>query len=295
MKVGVVGIGNMGKNHARIYSEMPDCELIGVNDPNIKKWNDTKVYSSAEKLFQDCDCVSIATPTNTHKEIACEALKYCDVLLEKPIAPTKNEALQIIQAAKDNNHTLMIGQVERFNPVVTYLKRFSAERFLTLNFMRLGISPPKNPTTGIITDLAIHDIDLFRYLTNEEITNGIACKESFDLTPFDDSAHIFLESPSSSASIVANWFNPKKIRHIYASLISHFIYADLIEQTITIHEKLESADSVQTVKLQKQEPLRLEIEEFLDAVKQKRKPLVCGEDATESLCVAENLEKYGMC
>jgi len=131
LKVGVIGLGEMGKNHVRVYSELPDVELAGIADLDYglaeglaQKYN-TKCFDNYKELFkQGLDAVSIAVPTSLHKEVAIESARVgINMLVEKPIADTTEAAKEIIKAAQQNNVKLMVGHIERFNPVVPIIKK----------------------------------------------------------------------------------------------------------------------------------------------------------------------------
>jgi UDP-N-acetylglucosamine 3-dehydrogenase len=180
----------------------------------------------------------------------------------------------------------MVGHIERFNPAITQLKRHileSNESILALAAMRLGISPPKNVSTGVVIDLAIHDIDLVRFLTGEEIESVSAKTKNFGITPFEDCAHIFLKTKSSSASIVANWITPRKIRQLYVSLRSSFVYLNYLTQELQVFEP---DNRTKQIAFEKAEPLKLELEAFLESVRNGTEPPVSGLDGTEALKAA---------
>ncbi|MBN3037069.1 MAG: Gfo/Idh/MocA family oxidoreductase [Candidatus Diapherotrites archaeon] len=299
LKTAVIGTGNMGQHHVRVYSEISD--LVGVADMNEARARQLaeKYGCSAYKDYNEMlgkekpDCVTIAVPTAFHAKVGLEALKKANCLMEKPIAATVHEAEALIRAS--NSHKLMVGHIERFNPAVNYLKNHiekNGQRLLGVDTMRLGIAPPANPTTGVILDLAIHDIDLVRYLSGEEATSCDVMTKSFGLTPFEDHAHIFIKTQNTASSVVANWATPRKIRHMYAALSDSFVYLNYITQEVIAYHKASGFDvlkeegPMEHVKLEKQEPLRLELEEFLACVKEDRDPLTTGEDATKTLELA---------
>ncbi|MFH1587731.1 MAG: Gfo/Idh/MocA family oxidoreductase [Candidatus Diapherotrites archaeon] len=308
LRAAVIGLGNMGRHHTRVYSELNETQLIGVCDANkelaqeyAKKYS-CKAFDSLEELMKQekPEIVSIAVPTNKHFEATEKVLHYANVLLEKPIAESIESAKKIEELAKKSDYKLMIGHIERFNPVIRFLKKFLIEKnesLLSLSIERLGIAPPKNISTGVTVDLAIHDIDIFRYLTEEEITETNGFAKNFGVTNVDDHCHIFIKGKTASASIVANWVNPTKIRQLRATLKNYFIYLDYISQKIELYEKNELFDPLlegptfSTIELQKQEPLKLEILSFIEAVKNNREVEVSAAEGKKNLETALNALK----
>ena len=302
MKTAVIGLGAMGKNHARILHDISD--LVAVCDTNqshdrqaLAKRYGTYCYKNAEIMFKEHkpDFVVVAVPTAQHCETACKALRHTNVLVEKPMASTAEEADKMLFAAHQYKRILGVGHTERFNPVIKYLKEYLAlKQILSFNSMRLGISPPKNPTAGVILDLAIHDIDIFRDITKSksEHIKGTAYAKKMKLTPFEDHAHIFLSNGQTTASILANWCNPFKIRQLTLTLADEFIQADLLEQKISILARQEGTTETKTVQLEKKEPLRLELEDFIRAVRGlgESTPRISGEEGLETLKTALALE-----
>ena len=177
----VIGVGSMGKNHARVYSSIKDAELVAICDVNdeSKKIADefnTKYYKNYKEMLSEekLDAVSICVPTKLHKDIALDVIKSrINVLVEKPIAATTQEAREIIDAARRNNVKLMIGHIEQFNPVVAELKkriqRNELGRIMQVHCQRLSLFPQRIIDVGVIIDLAIHEIYVLKYLIDSKI------------------------------------------------------------------------------------------------------------------------------
>ena len=183
IRAGVIGVGAMGKHHARIYSGMSGAELIGVVDINKKiasevaaKYN-TEAFTDCERLLKnDLDAVSIAVPTTLHEDIALKAVNYgVHMLVEKPIAESIKSADAIIDAARRENLKLMIGHIERFNPTILKLKELISTgelgEIISISCRRVGPYPPRIRDVGIIIDLAVHDIDAISYLYGKRAMN----------------------------------------------------------------------------------------------------------------------------
>jgi len=306
LKTAVIGIGNMGQHHARVYSELNESELVGISDLDINRANTlaAKYGTTAFKDYKEMlikvkpDCVSVVVPTTLHAKIGCEVLEKSNALVEKPIALTEEDARTLIQSSKDNETMLMVGHIERYNPVITFLKEYlKKSKLLALTTMRLGRDIPPRRTTGVILDLGIHDIDIVRYLTGEEPTDIYASSQKVIIDDFEDHAHILLKMPSSSASIVVNWISPTKIRHSYAVLDKEFMFLNYITQRVTIYEKgqkdnpLLEEEPKKVLQLKKQEPLVSELTDFLGSVRNNEKSPISGEDALASLKIAIKAER----
>lgn len=297
LKTAVIGTGNMGRHHVRVYSELDKSELVGIADLDIKRTEglakeyNTKAYKDYADLLskEKPDCVSVVVPTKFHPTIGCKVLQQANALVEKPIAYTEKEALKIIKAAEDNGKKLMIGQIERYNPVIQHFVNNTDKReFLSFNIMRLGPYIPKSRTTGVILDMGIHDIDLIRYITGEEPEQVHASCMHINIKDFEDHAHVFLRTPSVTASLISNWISPLKIRHMYATLKTKFIYMNFVTQRYVEYEKgTELDEPIKTeVIIEKEEPLKKELEAFLECISKNTSSPISGEDGLESLKVA---------
>ncbi|MFC2056405.1 Gfo/Idh/MocA family oxidoreductase [Chloroflexota bacterium] len=291
IKVGVIGLGEMGQHHARLYSQM-DCKLVGVVDINLAKAKEigekyhTAYYTDYHELLPKVDAVSIAVPTTLHHKIAIDFLKegtHC--LVEKPIALQTDEAEEMISAAREKSVNLAIGHIEQFNPAVVKLKQIIDEgtlgKLLIISTRRVGPFVPRMRDVGIIVDTASHDIGVANYLVGNRPVSIFAKSGSLNYLK-EDHAIIVLDFGETTACIEVNWFTPQKVRTLVATGSEGIAYLDYIEQTI----KLCNSHSVQDIDIEKAEPLRLEIENFLRSIYDKGNPSVCGEDGLEILKIA---------
>ena len=291
IKVGVIGLGEMGQHHSRLYSQL-DCELVGVVDTDPRRVKEigekyhTAYYTDYHELLPKVDAVSIATPTTLHHEVAMDFLKegiHC--LVEKPIALQTDEAEKMITAARESSVNLAIGHIEQFNPAVLKLKHIIDEgalgKLLVISTRRVGPSVPRVRDVGIIVDAASHDIGVANYLVGNKPLSIFSKSGNFS-TPKEDHAIIVLDFGETTACIEVNWFTPQKVRTLVATGSEGIAYLDYIEQTI----KLCNSHSVQDIDIEKSEPLRLEIEDFLQSIYDKGNPSVCGEDGLEILRIA---------
>jgi len=294
IRVGVIGVGAMGKHHARIYSQMDDVELVGVADTDAKTAMEialkyeTEPFSEPEKLLKnDLDAVSIAVPTSRHKDVALKVASYgVHMLIEKPIAESLESADAIIEAARREDIKLLIGHVERFNSVVLKLKEVISSgelgEILSISCRRVGPYPPRIKDVGIIIDLAVHDIDVISYLYGKRAMSVYTIAgNSFHIK--EDHASILLNYGKEKSGIVeTNWLTPHKVRKLTVTGTKGVAYADYLEQSLEIWKE----EGREEVSIEKREPLKNELEHFLDAVVKDEKPSPSGEEGKYALYVA---------
>lgn len=294
IRVGVIGVGAMGKHHARIYSQMDDVELVGVADTDAKTAMEialkyeTEPFNEPEKLLKnDLDAVSIAVPTSRHKDVALKVASYgVHMLIEKPIAESLESADAIIEAARREDIKLLIGHVERFNSVVLKLKEVISSgelgEILSISCRRVGPYPPRIKDVGIIIDLAVHDIDVISYLYGKRAMSVYTIAgNSFHIK--EDHASILLNYDKEKSGIVeTNWLTPHKVRKLTVTGTKGVAYADYLEQSLEIWKE----EGREEVSIEKREPLKNELEHFLDAVVKDEKPSPSGEEGKYALYVA---------
>lgn len=310
MRVGVIGVGSMGQNHARIYTEMAD--LVGVADPDaglgaaISKRFITEFYPDYHMLLKEnLDAVSVCVPTHLHARVSHDVIRAGTALLvEKPIAASVAEAEGIVRAAKKAELTLAAGHIERHNPAVSVVKRaLSAGEYgdlVTIASRRVSSFPPRVQDLGVVMDLAVHDIDVMRYLVGSPAESVYALAGQRPNERFEDHANILLRFANGVDGFVeVNWLTPMKVRRLALTCLNKFVEVDYTQQSITVSSgtlgALDAANlydiplehNTQNIQVRKEEPLKLELGDFLNAVKDKRPPLVSGEAAVETLRIAE--------
>jgi len=293
MKAGVVGVGVMGEHHARVYSEMSGCELIGVMDTDLARAREiagkyhTKVVSSIEEMLSlKPDAVSIVVPTSLHREVAIKFLrKGISCFVEKPIAPTVEAAKEIIAEAEKSGAILMVGHIERFNPAVLKFKEIldSQElgKLLVVSTRRVGPIPPRIRDVGIIIDSATPDIDVTRFLFGRE-PERVCAKYGNNKLPNEDYAVLLLDFGDGIANIEVNWFTPIKIRTLVATATGGLANLNYIDQTLEVL----TGTTKRMVEVNKREPLKVELEHFVECVVHKKKPIVDGVEGMRNLEVA---------
>lgn len=307
INVAVIGTGNMGKNHARIFSELKDCNLVAICDINpktmeqISKEFSCHGYLDYKKMLAEekIDAVSIAVPTKQHKKISIDCLnKKINTLVEKPIACNLKDAEIIINTAKANKTLLTVGHIERFNPAIVALKKKIDKGVLgeivSIDAKRVGPFVPKNRDTGVILDLAVHDVDIFNYLLNDYPSHIYANGGRSKQNNFEDYADIFLIFKKVSGHIQVNWVNPIKIRELSITGTKGYARLNYITQELFLYNDLEinnnllkKTSSQEKVEIKYGEPLKLELQSFLNSVAKKTTPLVNPEDAKNTLKITK--------
>jgi len=297
LKVGVVGVGVMGSNHARVFSDMAVVELVGVADPDVKQREFVaRTLGCADfadingLLREGVDAITIAAPTPLHHDLALECIsRGVHVLVEKPIAPSVEEGRAIVAAARRAGVTLMVGHVERFNPAVESIKRAIKDQdILSIAITRVGPFPPRMSNVGVVIDLAVHDIDLIRWFTDSEIveiqpqlSSAVAEREDIALLQFRTASGVL-------AHINTNWLTPFKARTIHVATRDKYLIADLLTMQVTecFGFQADGSYSMRHLSVGYAEPLRAELLAFIGSIRTGRIPAVTGEEGVASLEIA---------
>lgn len=297
LRVGVIGAGIMGSNHARVLGGLPGVQLIGIADPmpahreRAVELIGCKVFESVDALMTaGVDALTIAAPTHLHHEIALHCLsKGIHALVEKPIASTVEEGREIVAAARKAGVTLMVGHVERFNPAVAAIKAaIKNEDILSIGITRVGPFPPRMSNVGVVIDLAVHDIDLIRWFTESEIidvqpqlSSAIAEREDIALLQFRTASGVL-------AHINTNWLTPFKARSVTVATRGKYVTGDLLTRQVTecFGFQPDGSYSMRHLSVGHDEPLRAELIAFVKAVRSGGVPAVSGEEGVASLEIA---------
>lgn len=301
MRVGVIGAGAMGQNHIRAYSQMRDVELVGIADIDkvridslSKEYHAKGFIDYKDLLKEDLDAVSIVVPTTMHKKVALDVINSgTNLLVEKPIADSVDNADQITRAAEKENVKLMVGHIERFNPAVIKMKELikSGElgNIVSISTRRVGPYNPRIRDVGVILDLGVHDIDIISYLYDACITEVYAIAGNI-IHPFEDHASIILRLGDDKAGIVeTNWLTPHKTRNFTVIGTNGVGYGDYIDQKVILHDQ----NWIKEAKVDKKEPLRNELESFINACKNGNNMVTTGQDGKHALKVAlASIESY---
>ncbi len=297
MRVGVIGVGNMGRNHPRVYREL-GIELIGVADIDIKQAEEiagqqgTKAFADYRELLDlKPDAVSVVVPTSKHNEVALEVIdRGINLLIEKPIADSLSTAREIVMAAESRGVKLVIGHIERYNPVVQKLKQMVDDNVLgklvMLAARRVGPFVPRISDVGIIVDVATHDIDVIRYLVGNECSSVFARSTRLKNLK-GDAAIILMAFDDITAFVEVNWYTPYRLRTLTITGTEGAVTADYQKQEI----ELDNFEGRTILKLNYHEPLKKELAHFLDCVENDKQPLTSGNDAIKVLEIALKAEE----
>jgi len=294
MRIVQIGTGGWGKNHTRILSQLG--VLVAVCDTDSKKSEEygekysVNHHETLDSLLssEDFDGAFIVTPTSTHAKIAeklLEAKKH--VFVEKPMTYKSEEGEKLVRIAEKNNVILTCGYIERFNPAVDVVKKIVKEKkfgdLVMLEFHRENRMPLHIKDVGIIYDTSVHDIDTANWLF-DDMPHVVFARAGKIKHEYEDFASIMLGYNDDRVAIISsNWITPKKLRKFNAVCTDAIISSDFITQE-TIVEK---DDETQTLQNEKQEPLLLEIQSFLDAIEGKNKQVVKAQEAVNVTKIAE--------
>jgi UDP-N-acetylglucosamine 3-dehydrogenase len=297
LRVGVIGVGVMGSNHARVLAGLPGVRLVGLADPDRQQaafvagaLGTTAVDDVDRLLPLGIDAATIAAPTHLHHDIALTCMKRgIHVLVEKPIASNPAEGRSIVAAARRAGVTLMVGHVERFNPAVETIKEaIRGEEILSISITRVGPFPPRMSNVGVVIDLAVHDIDLIRWFTDSEIAevqpltaSAVAEREDIALLQFRTVSGVL-------AQINTNWLTPFKARTVHVATRDKYIIGDLLTRQVTecFGFQPDGSYSMRHLSVGYTEPLRTELVAFFTAIREGRAPVVSGEEGVASLEIA---------
>jgi predicted dehydrogenase len=268
LKVGVVGVGHLGKEHARIYSQLAECQLVGISDQDPAKAEKAKelgtaYYQDPRELIGKVEAVSIATPTSTHYVVAKEFLKAgIHTLIEKPITLKLEEADELLDLARKKNCALQVGHIERHNPGFKRIEEIAKNiRFFEIH--RLGPFTGRINDCGVVLDLMIHDLDIVLGLVKSEVASFDAIGVNV-LTPFEDIANVRMKFKNGAvADITASRLTFEKQRKIRIFQEDAYISLDYGAQSCKIFRKNGAEIVQEIVDIEKAEPLKEELRFFL--------------------------------
>jgi predicted dehydrogenase len=322
LKAAVIGVGAMGRNHARVYAELDGVQLVGVADSNKDLANDAadkyrvKSYASYQDLLaaEKPEVVSVAVPTAMHEEVGTAVLQAgAHALIEKPIASTVDEGKRLMALAEKVDRKLMIGHIVRFNPAMRALreklKAGELGRIFQIVCRRVGPFPARIRDVGVVVDLAPHDIDVMRYLTGEEPQTVYAQTARRVHTEHEDLVFGMLSFPSGmTGALEINWLTPTKVRETLVlgergmfrvddltQDLYFFANADINSELWSALGTIKGVSEGEMVRypLRRYEPLRAELEAFVDAVVHGKPVPVSGADGLEALRLAQALIESG--
>lgn len=321
IKAAVIGVGTMGKNHARVYNDMEDVELVAVADVNAiaaeKVARRFKVLAYVDYrqmlVMEKPDLVSVAVPTKFHHKVAIDVIEAdVHLLLEKPIASTVEEAKDIIGRAEKKGIKLTIGHIERFNPAVNGLKERLDDgklgRIFQIHARRLGPFPARVRDVGVVVDLAAHDVDVMRYVTGAEVRRVYAETQREIHTDHEDSLSGLLCFDNDIIGVLdINWLTPTKVRELSVTGEQGMFLVNYLTQDLYFYENgyiggawenlgvLRGVGEGNVIKfhIERREPLLVELESFVEAVADDRVPAVSGEDGLIALALTQKIVESG--
>lgn len=303
LRTAVIGVGHLGTHHARLHAALASegiCDFVTVCDldetraRNIAAERNTQATTDWKTLVGRVDAVSLAVPTESHCEIACGLLEAgIHVLVEKPISRTLDEADQMIGAANKGNAILQVGHAERFNPALVAL-RPHVKNPVYFEIHRVGQFTARSLDIDVVLDLMIHDLDIVQWLVGEEVeVTELHAVGIPILTEKVDAANARLEFASGAvANITASRVGTEKIRKMRFFQPRDYVAVDYVTNHASISSLAPSSAGpwpgvrTQVLEVQKVEPLRAEIEAFLDTAANRTQPVVSGEDGKRALSLA---------
>jgi UDP-N-acetylglucosamine 3-dehydrogenase len=301
LKTAVIGTGFWGKNHARVYKELAETELLAICDidaeraSNVAKQFGVTPYTSVEKMLksEDIEAVSVCTWSTSLAREATKAVRNGKhVLVEKPMAASTKQAEKLHDAAEKMGVHLTVGFLMRFIPGLQRMKKAVEDKaigeLVCATAKRVSQWPERIGDVGVVKDTAIHDIDVMLYLFNEDPIAVYAKTGNMRHKKFEDYAQIMLTfKGGKSAFIESNWLTPYKTRILIATGSEAIMRLDYITQELTVEDAKETVQP----RYQIQEPLKLELQHFVNCILKKEKPLITGLDGLKALRIAESAIK----
>ncbi|MDP2960248.1 MAG: Gfo/Idh/MocA family oxidoreductase [candidate division Zixibacteria bacterium] len=319
IKVGVIGVGHLGEHHTRIYSGLPQAELVGIYDSDLEKAKSkaekykTTYFMELDQLLQKVEAVSLVVPTSSHYEVAKKVLNQgIHILIEKPITETVEQAEELIQIARKKNLTLQVGHIERFNPAFRAIENIKLEpKFIESH--RLSSFVERGTDVAVILDLMIHDLDLILYLVKDKIksveASGVAV-----ITETEDIANARITFENGCvANITASRISARPMRKLRIFQKNAYISLDFLEKKAEVYRlvKAENKESplgktvvgqipiektgktiiYEKPEIKSEDMLTSELSSFLHAVATRTTPQVTGEQAKQALELALEIKK----
>jgi predicted dehydrogenase len=305
IKVGVIGVGNMGKRHCRVYSTLPKTELVGIFDSvpetgqNVGRQFGVPFYNRLEQLLEGVDAVSIATPTQFHFDIAMHCLAQGKhILVEKPLTETLAQAEQLNRAAKKSGLVVQVGHIERFNPAYIETKNVLDDLdVLAINLRRLSAYAVSATDVDVVLDLMIHDIDLVLDLVGQEPVSISAQGMPVLSGTIDHVVALLAFENGPIVTLTASRVTEEKIRNMDITAREAYVDCNLLTKNISIHRRTLSEylgnyqsgvsyrqeSIVERIHVPAYEPLFLQLQHFADCIINNETPLISTEDGLTTL------------
>ncbi len=318
IKVAVIGAGVMGKNHLKTYKNLPNVELIGVYDifpeaaENAAKMFGIKAFSSMEEVAKSVNAVSVVTTSTTHADVGEFFLNHgIHCLIEKPLATTEEECMRLINAAKKNNVTLLVGHIERFNPAVEQMSKILSDtsKIRSLTAQRMSAASGRITDVDVAMDLMIHDVEVIQSLVKSPVVNVQACSvKTADKPEGKDYISALLEFENgTTANLTASRITQARVRTLTVTTDTNYIDMDFINQSINVHSQgrmpyvnQESIPdwmnyglkgSVEQLFIPTNQPLSAELSHFMACIRGEATPRITGESALNALRVIWEIQR----
>ena len=297
LRVGVVGVGHIGSSHARLYADVPTAELTAIYDVDLARGSSIakKLGATAAKSLDEfaelVDAASIATPTNSHHEIALPLLQRGKhLLVEKPIAENPEHATELAELAAGNRLILQVGHVERFNPVLSALEaRLTHPRFIEAH--RLSPYPNRSTDIGVILDLMIHDLEIILHLVRSSVQSVDAVGIPV-LSKGEDIANARIRFEDGCvANVTSSRISPERMRKIRVFQEDAYLSLDYEKQSGEIYRREAGKITRDKVPIEREEPLKQQLVSFIECAATGREPRVSGFQATAALELAVEITK----
>jgi predicted dehydrogenase len=297
VRVGIIGVGYLGTQHARILSYLEEAELKGVADIDFKKAveignrHGVAYYQNYEEMIGEIDAAIVATPTSEHHLISLNLLRNGkSVLVEKPITETVEQGEELVEEAKSSGLVLQVGHLERFNPAVEAVETMIREpRFIEVQ--RLGSFSSRSLDIDVVLDLMIHDLDIIMALIKDEV--GIIRASGIHvLSDKIDIANARLEFKGGCvATLTASRVHQGKVRKLRIFEPTVYYSIDYIDQEVVVFPLDRRQTDIKTLRIQKEEPLKKELRNFLDCIRLGKTSKVTGEEGLRALRLAHGVLK----
>lgn len=297
VRIGVIGVGYLGQHHERIYSELENVELTAVVDIDKKKADafaakyGCKAYYDYKHILNEVDAVSIVTPTTTHYSIALDCIKAGkDILIEKPITMNVKEAEKLINEAEKRDCIIQVGHLERYNPAVLAASEM-IKKPLFIESERLSPFLGRGTDVDVTLDLMIHDIDIILSLISSPVKD-IRAVGAKVLTDKIDVAKAWLAFENGCIALATvSRLSPEKLRRLKVFQKDSYISIDYQSSEIKRHFRTKEGISFAVTKPEHKEPLKEELKDFINCVKERRRPTVSAVEGKNALKIVLEISK----
>ncbi|MDL0121106.1 Gfo/Idh/MocA family oxidoreductase [Halobacterium salinarum] len=308
LNVGVIGVGSMGHHHARVYNQLDGATLVGVADADetraqeVAEEFDTQA-TSQDELVKQVDAVSIAVPTKFHRDIAIECIANgVHVLIEKPLAASTDDGAEILEAAESAGVTVQVGHIEQFNPAIVELSEIiDPGKIIGVRAERLGPPPEREVHDNAVVDLMIHDIDIVRSL----VAGGVNAVQGGGVREGRHATAVIEFDSGVVASLSASRLTQRKVRRLRVTEENRVIEVDYLDRSIEVYRRSQPEyvkDSeggiqhreqsiIEQPQIPSYEPLKAELEEFIEAVVNGRSPKVDGDAGLNAVSLVEQINQ----